>query len=144
MISTREAAGAALFNLLKTATGINNAQRKITVSADTNSADLPVLEVFVKSEQGERRGVGLPILWTIHCMAFIFVSTVDPGNLAETQLNNLLDSVEAALKPSPATGKQTLGGVVFDCRINGPIEREPGFMSGIGAAAIPIEITTTS
>lgn len=144
MIVTREAAGAALFTALQKATGITNAVRTFIDSTSLGSANMPALEVIAKTEQAQSRGTGMPILWTIHYFAFIFVSTGDPGNLAETQLNNLLDSVEAALKPSPATGKQTLGGVVFDCRINGPIEREPGCMSGIGAAAIPIEITTTS
>jgi hypothetical protein len=144
VIKPRETAGAALFTLLQNATGITNTARKLMASSDLNMANMPMLELVAKSEMAERKGVGIPVFWTIHYFAFIYVSTLDPGNLAETQLNNLLDSVEAALKPSPATGKQTLGGVVFDCRINGPIERDPGFTSGIGAVAIPIEITTTS
>jgi len=136
--------GTALFTALQKATGITNAVRQLLAATDLGAANMPALEVVAKTEVAERRGVGIPIVWTIHYFAFIYASTADPGNLAETQINTLLDAVETALKPSPATGKQTLGGVVFDCRINGPIERDPGFTSGIGAAAIPIEVTITS
>lgn len=144
MLNSRETAAVALFTLLQQTTGIQNAQRKLLATADLNAADMPALELVAKVEDAEKKGVGLPIFWKLHYYAFLYVSTIDPGNLAETQLNNFLDSIETALKPAPQTGRQTLGGAVYDCRINGQIVRDPGFASGIGAAAIPIEVTTTS
>ena len=144
MINTREAVAVALFTALQKATGITNAVRYARDSTALNAADLPTMEVLSKDEDALESGIGTPIRWTVNYYAFLFVSTADPGVLAETQINTLLDAIETALKPSPVTGKQTLSGVVFHCRIKGKVTKDPAFTSGIGAAAIPIEITITS
>lgn len=154
MISSRERISAALFKLIQDATydpPIAVFQRKYVTSADLGTANLPAVIMLVKSEIAKMKGHGLPVEWMIEAQIFIFVSTtdIDPANQPETILNNILDAIEAAILPPLRTGqlagnRQTLGGLVYDCRINGTIERDPGFTSGIGAAAIPIEITTTS
>ena len=90
---------------------------------------------------------GTPLNWKIEAEVLIFVPTGDPGTEPETVMNNILDAIEAAVIPQRGVSqfnRQTLDGNVYDCRINGMIERDPGFIGGIGAAAIPIEITTTA
>lgn len=144
MITSRETIAVALFSLLSTATGITNAVRYVRDSTALNDADLPTMEVISKEEDAQESGLGEPVRWAVNYSVFLFVSTADPGVLAETQVNKLLDSIEAALKPSPPTGRQTLGGVVYHCRIKGKVVKEPAFTTGIGVAGIPIEITTTS
>lgn len=88
--------------------------------------------------------MGIPIEWKVTAGVFVFVSTTDTDTEPDMVMNNILDAIEAAVAPDKGSGYQTLGGLVVNCRINGTIERDPGFMSGVGAAAIPIEITTTS
>jgi hypothetical protein len=142
ILATRESVGAALFALLQNATGVTNAQRSYIDSTTLNAANLPALELVCKRERSEMRGPGIPIKWTLQYWVYLFASTESGG--AETILNGLLDGIETALKPPPSLGRQTLGNLVFDCRINGEIVREPGFATGISAAAIPVEVTTTS
>jgi hypothetical protein len=146
MISTRESIGAALFALVQKLTGISNAQRSYIDAMTLGTSNLPALELVEKRERAEFRGTGLPVKWTLVYYLYLFASTSpNPGeDGAETILNNLLDTIEKSIGPSVPTGIQTLGGLVYDVRVNGEIVREPGFASGIGAAAIPIEVTTTS
>jgi len=48
---------------------------------------------------------------------------------------------QASLKPSPATlGRQTLGGLVSNCYIDGKIMKDPGDLDGDGIAVIPVKI----
>jgi hypothetical protein len=57
-------------------------------------------------------------------------------------LNPLLDSLEAALAPSPATGIQNLGlpTMVQHVYIQGKIETDEGVLGDQAIAVIPIEI----
>jgi hypothetical protein len=52
--------------------------------------------------------------------------------------------VDAALKPGPAAGgRQTLGGLVSHCYIDGKIMKDPGDIDGDGVAVIPVKILAT-
>jgi predicted RND superfamily exporter protein len=146
VISPRESISAAVFKLLQaiqTSPAIATFSRRYIDSTALGTANLPAVELLVKSEDAIRKGMGIPIEWKVTAHVFVFVSTTDTDTEPDTVMNNILDAIEAAVAPD-RTGYQTLGGLVVNCRINGTIERDPGFMSGVGAAAIPIEITTTS
>lgn len=151
MIKSREAISVAAFNLIQgidQAAGVQTFSRRHVVSSDLSSGQLPAVIFLMKTERAEQAGQGqlphgLPIRWKLEADIFVFVSTNDTDTEPETQLNGILDAIEKAIAPD-ASGRQTLGGLVYDFRINGTIEREPGFISGVGAAAVPIEITTTS
>jgi hypothetical protein len=146
VIKPRESISAALFALLQgvqaTIPTVSFSRRYID-STSLGSANLPMVELLVKSEDAIQKGMGVPIQWKVTAHIFVFVSTTDTDTEPDAVMNNILDAIEAAVAPDK-TGYQTLGGLVVNCRINGTIERDPGFISGIGAAAIPIEITTTS
>lgn len=152
MIPAREGISVALFNLIKNASYPAPApffSRKYISTADLGSARMPAVCMIVQNEHAEMMNVrGIPVKWKLEVLVFIFVSTSSPGAEPETVLNNILDSIDKALAAplgsGPLNNRQTLGGLVHDCRINGTIERDPGFISGIGAAAIPIEIVTTN
>jgi hypothetical protein len=66
----------------------------------------------------------------------------NPDSVPETALNNLLDSVQAAFAPDdPSTNRFTLGGLVFWCRLEGRIEKDPGDTSGQAIAVADVLIT---
>lgn len=66
----------------------------------------------------------------------------NPDLAPATGLNNLLDAVQAAFAPdSPQTGRFTLGGLVFWCRLNGKVTKEPGDLDGQAIAIAEVEIT---
>ena len=64
----------------------------------------------------------------------------DPDAVPEDALLALIDAVELGLQPSPATGVQTLGGVVVHCWIEGDLDLSPGDLGGQAMAIIPIKM----
>jgi hypothetical protein len=55
-------------------------------------------------------------------------------------LNPLLDAVCAALAPGPGQERQTLGGLVYNCRVDGKILKVEGLLDGQILALIPLKI----
>ena len=51
-----------------------------------------------------------------------------------------LDALEEALAPPPGFDRQTLGGLVHYCRIEGRVVKDPGDLDGQGLALVPIKI----
>lgn len=64
----------------------------------------------------------------------------DPSSSPATILNPLVDAIFTALKPDPISNKQTLGGLVQHCWIEGSIETDEGVLGDQGVAIIPIVI----
>jgi hypothetical protein len=58
-------------------------------------------------------------------------------------LNPLIDAVDAALKRSPISNGQTLGGLVSHCYIDGKTMKDDGDFDGNGTAVIPVKILAT-
>jgi hypothetical protein len=78
---------------------------------------------------------------------YIYYTYIDAGKdqsiAAITVLNPLLDAVDAAPPPSKMTGRQTLGGLVSHCYIDGETMKDPGDIDGYGIAVIPVKILAT-
>jgi len=90
---------------------------------------------------------GLPTRWTLAVdlgVYHYFESEPEiPGEYdpsPTTVLNGLIASVEQALAPDPATGVQTLNGLVSHCWIEGEVLKSPAYLQAQGAAIIPIRI----
>lgn len=148
MIADVEAIEAAVFALLAgmvTTPTVQKFTRKYISTTDFSNLSLPVVEFFITRESQDGAKPGSPTKLTLHGKIFVFVSTIDTAVEPTTALNNIVKGVRTVLAPAAgANNYQTLGGLVVDCRINGDVERDPGFISGVGAAAIPLEITTTT
>lgn len=76
--------------------------------------------------------------------AWTFYLATNPSDLADigaVQMDDLLDALEACIKPSPAHGnRQTLGGLVHHCFFDGTVLKVPGDDDGTGMVVIPITI----
>lgn len=137
---TREPIYAALFALLKTAAGFNTASRQFKHFSDVNSANQPAL-FLVQRDESVATVPGMPSVSTMSCDVLVYVHTGGDKNTAPASiLNPLLDAVFAALAPSQVTGKQTLGGLVQHCWIEGRIETDEGLLQQQGYALIPVSI----
>lgn len=64
----------------------------------------------------------------------------EPSVIPATQLNNMVNAVEAALVPDATTGESTLGGLVASARIDGTIEYVEGLIDGSSMAYVPISV----
>lgn len=135
----REPIYAALFDKVANIPGIVTSSRCLRHWNDVNPAEQPALFQTQKGEDAVIKD-GFPTKWLIGADLYLYCHTGnDPDAVPSTELNNLLDAIEEALKPD-FTGYQTLGGLVFDCRIDGKIETDEGLLGPQSVAIIPIKI----
>ena len=139
-ITTREQIMTALFNLLKNAAPFAMASRRMKLWGDQGVV-FPALfmkeddDTYVQGSEAE------PGTVTFGLRLFLYTNPgMDSGVTPATQLNNLLDAVDAALMPNMLTGLLTLGGLVSHCWINGKVMKEQGDLDGFGIAIVPIKI----
>ncbi len=142
MNGSREAIYSALFALASSAADFVTSGRRIQVITQMQPSQLPALFQQQISEDTQQVA-GIPPKYTLRVDIAIYAVNQDVTQSAAPQLNALLDAVEAALAPSPVTGKQTLGGLVQHCFINGKTDIFEGDLGNRAAAVLPIEIVTT-
>ena len=135
----REPIYAALWNKVKATPGIVTASRRLQHWADVPKVSQPAL---YQAQAGEMAMLehGLPTKWHLSVNLYIYVTAEeDPYASPAPALNAILDAIEAAVGPE-LSGYQTLGGLVYDCKINGKIETLEGVLGGQEVAIVPIEI----
>ena len=138
----REAIYSALFTLVSGAADFVTTGRRIQIITQMQPSQLPALFQQQVSEDTQQVN-GIPPKYTLRVDIAIYALNPDQTQAATPQLNALIDAVEAALAPSPVTGRQTLGGLVSHCFINGKTDIFEGDLGNKAAAVLPIEIVTT-
>lgn len=108
-------------------------------------ADRPALYQVQKDELAATALNGLPINWkaTVDLVLYTAGDT-EPNSVPSTELNSLLDAVEAAIRSATPGLAQSLGGKVSHCRIEGKIEIVENVQGAIALAVVPLEILTTT
>jgi hypothetical protein len=149
---TRETVLEALFSKLSDVTftqpvrgktGFVKVSRRLKHWADVPKYDRPCLFMVCHGESPVYRSELSPAYSTMSVRLFIYTDGSDKDTVPDTDLSTILDSIDIALAPSPVSRRQTLGGTVSHCRVEGEILREPGDMDDDGLLVIPISITTT-
>jgi hypothetical protein len=115
--------------------------RRLKLWSDVAGADQPALFV---TEHGETVAYGsesLPGKTVLNVDLFVYIAAgKDPDCIPARDLNVALDALQSCLAPGPAEGRQTLGGLVAHCRIEGRIVKDPGDLDGQGLALVPVKI----
>ncbi len=94
-------------------------------------------------ESGDR---GVPPVRDLYFLAVIYTDVgANAAAVPADLIDDLLDAVDQALSPAVADqitngGRQTLGGLVYDCRIEGEVECAPGDNQGKGQTTVPIRV----
>lgn len=143
--ATREQVANALFTLLQTSYSYPTASRRFLPWDDILSVQKPALFQYEHEEEHVRGKQLIPAIRTISIDVYIFISTgLDPNTTPITNMNNLIDAIDpvsgGVLSPYPGNPRQTLGGLVTDCYIEGKITKVPGDLEGMGVAIIPIKV----
>ena len=136
---TREPIYAALFALVAGAANFVTVGRRLRHWSDVGAAEQPALFMIQKSENAEERRP-LPVKWRASVDLYLYAQAPDELTAPATVLNPLLDAVEAALAPDPASHVQNLGGLVSHCWIAGRIQTDEGVLGGQAVAIVPVEI----
>ena len=119
---SREAAFSALFAAVSAAYPWNLASRRMKLWSEVPPSARPSLfqlESGPETYQWTNQAVPRRAL---EAKLFLYFDARDPTTPGSTAINDALDALDAALAPQGldlATGRQTLGGAVYDCRITG-------------------------
>lgn len=141
MSFTRETYYEALFAFLQTlgpvAGGGNGTfavvDRRVILLEKAKNGELPALYMSVGNQKTEQLR-GVPPKRSLSAMVYLYALNTDRHLSAGIALNGLIDALEQAIDPFPAT-VQTLGGIVSHCWIEGETEIFEGPL-GEKAAAI--------
>lgn len=107
----------------------------------TQVPNQPALFVRQAAEHHPARPTGMGEKPIIDFELWIYARS---GNIPDANpidaLNPLLDAVDIALKPSPVTRSQTLGGLVTHCWIEGDVVIDAGDAGPQAVAMIPVKV----
>jgi hypothetical protein len=115
--------------------------RRLRLWSDVAGADQPALFVTEHAETVAYSSETLPGKTTLNVDLFVYIAAgKDPDGVPARDLDIALDAIAACLAPGPFDMRQTLGGLVGHCRIEGRIVKDPGDLDGQGLALVPIKI----
>ena len=138
----RETIYAALFAQVANAAAFVTAARRLRPWSEVAPSEQPALFMRQKAETAAVKTLGAPTVWTLAVELCVGARASDPYTAPASVLNPLVDAVEAALAPLPATGLQDLGlpAMVQHAYIAGKIDIDEGVLRDQAVAIIPIEI----
>lgn len=137
--ATREQVYAALFNLLGTLPGLKTVSRRLQNAQDMQPEGFPAA-FQLQGKQAAKYSGNTPSIYTWRADWLLYAHNSDQTVSPTTQLNALIDAATALLVPAPSTNRQTLGGLVEYCAIDGDIEVFEGILGDRSIAILPISI----
>lgn len=150
MIFPREQIYSALFStlqgaLLSPAGPFRTVSRRWQDPSQLSPADRPCLYQVQKDELIGTTMNGLPIHGKLNVDLVLYTAgDSEPSSVPSTEMNALLDSVEAAIRGAAPGLAQSLGGKVSHCRIEGKIEIVENVLGAMALAVVPVEVLTTA
>ena len=139
----REAIYSALFTKLSSIALLKTSSRILMHWDDVAPNQQPAL-YMAQDDQTATQVTGFPTKYTLGAKIWIYCHRDTNGVIPATQVNNILDAIDLVLKPVPnPTYKETLGGLVEHCWIDGNIVTDEGTLGNQTVALIPIRILTT-
>jgi hypothetical protein len=136
----REVIYTALFNLLQGIDGIETFSRILAHWDDVSASQQPALYMTVVSQRAEQV-TGLPTKYVLDAKIWLYTHRDSAGEIPSVAINRILDALDAALKPLPGPSfKQTLGGLVEHCWIDGEIGTDEGTLGAQSVAIVPVRM----
>ncbi|MDE2467770.1 MAG: hypothetical protein KGL35_03270 [Bradyrhizobium sp.] len=139
---TREAVFSALFTKMQAISLFATASRRMTLPQQIQPGNLPAIMIWEQPEH-TKITTGQPAIREWEAWIVVVFKNTDKSIPGATILNPMIDAVEAALAPDDiGRNVNTLGGLVWYCRIDGTTTKETGDTdaAGLGGAVITIKI----
>ena len=144
----REQIYSALFATLQSTLGAKFAtiSRRWRMPEQVSPESRPALFQVQTGERAKTNANGEPIIWIATVDLVIYTQgSGDEQTVPSQELNDLLDAIETALAPPPnSDGKQTLGGKVSHCRLQGNARIVENVNGAAAMAVLPVEVLTTA
>ncbi len=140
---SREAAFTALFAAVSAAYPWGLASRRLKLWSEVPPSSRPALFQLESGPETYQWTSPATPRRTYEAKLFLYFDARDPSTPGSTAINQALDAIDAALQPQGldlATGRQTLGGVVHDCKITGVPVRDVGDLDGDGLADVSVRL----
>ncbi|MGO9743651.1 MAG: hypothetical protein ACLPN5_19465 [Roseiarcus sp.] len=140
---SREAAFTALFAAVSAAYPWGLASRRLKLWSEVPPSSRPALFQLESGPETYQWTSPATPRRTYEAKLFLYFDARDPSTPGSTAINQALDAIDAALQPQGldlATGRQTLGGVVHDCKITGVPVRDVGDLDGDGLAVVSVRL----
>ena len=140
---SREAAFSALFAAVSAAYPWGMASRRMKLWSDVPPNSRPALfQLEGGAETYQWSSPALPKR-SLEAKLFLYFDARDPTIPGASAINAALDALDVALAPAGqdgASGRQTLGGAVHDCKIVGVPVRDTGDLDGDGLAVVTVRL----
>lgn len=112
--------------------------RRLKLWNDVPNDQQPAAFLVEHEEEDVYRGLGL-LRRRLSTRVFCYARTDNPDAVGGTLLNTMLQSFEAALTPDDVSRNDfTLGGLVYWCRIEGRVFKDPGDIDNQALLVVPI------
>lgn len=142
--ASRETAIAALQNLVAGAYAWKlGPARRLKLWSDVPAMSRPACFLFEGGQETYSWSESAAPKRAIEVRLFIYLNAKDPAVAGAALLNDVLDKLDGAFALSGAdlaTGRNTLGGAVHHCRIDGKALKDPGDLDGDALLIVPVKL----
>lgn len=142
--TTREAALEALVLLLAPAYDwATGPVRRLKLWTDVSMANRPACFIFEGGFETYSWSESAIAKRVIEVRLFVYLNAKDPNVIGASLLNDVIDALDSAFAFSGedlTKGRKTLGGLVYHCRIDGRIMKDPGDLDGDAVLIVPVKI----
>lgn len=140
--ATRETVMTKLFTILQglAPTPFITVSRKLRLWDEVPPELQPALFMTEHTERNVMQHRGLPDNRRWEIQLFIY-ATIQDDQVGSIVLNNLIDALEAIMRPDVSTNVFTIGGTVYRAWTEGEIRKDPGDLDGQALARVPLSIS---
>lgn len=125
---------------IRVAGAVVTASRRLRHIEDVSPSEMPAVFQVQQDEAWNARN-HLPTVKTFTVDWWMYVHEPDTTLPASIKLNNLMDSLDAALgQEGPGLDLETLGGSVYNAKFHGAVEIYEGILGDRAMAILPIRI----
>ncbi len=143
-VTSREDALEALAALLASAYDWTTGPlRRLKLWTDVSMANRPACFIFEGGFESYAWSEGAIAKRILEPKIFIYLNAKDPNSAGASLLNEVMDALDAAFALSGDDllfGRNTLGGLVSQCRIDGKIMKDPGDLDGDALLIVPVKL----
>jgi hypothetical protein len=142
--TTRDSAIIALLNAVSNAYPWKlGPARRLKLWSDVPATSRPACFLFEGGQETYSWSENAVPRRIIEVRLFMYLSAKDPAISGAALLNGVMDSLDSAFALSGGDlilGRNTLGGTVYSCRIDGKVLKDPGDLDGDALLILPIKL----
>jgi hypothetical protein len=117
--------------------------RRLKLWSDVPATSRPACFLFEGSQETYSWSESAVPKRVIEVRLFIYLNAKDPSVAGASLINGIMDAVDSAFSLSggdAVLGRNTLGGAVYNCRVDGKVLKDPGDLDGDALLIVPIKL----